>query len=61
MEKANKLISRQLTEFEAYFREAVKSKVPLLDRIMSYIVKRKGKAITPHVCVAECKAIGWRN
>ncbi len=47
MEKANKIISRQLTEFETYFREAVKSKVPLLDRIMAYIVKRKGKQLRP--------------
>ncbi len=47
MEKANKIISQELLEFEVYFREAVKSKVPLLDRIMSYIVKRKGKQLRP--------------
>lgn len=33
--------------FERKFREAMKSKVPLLDTIMTYIVKRKGKQIRP--------------
>ena len=47
MKKANQLISAELSEFERHFKEAVKSKVPLLDRIMQYIVKRKGKQLRP--------------
>jgi octaprenyl-diphosphate synthase len=47
MEKALKIISAELAEFEDHFRQAVKSKVPLLDRIMQYIVKRKGKQLRP--------------
>ncbi len=57
MEKANKIIGRQITEFEMYFKEAVKSKVPLLDRIMSYIVKRKGKQLRP-MFVLLCARLG---
>ena len=61
MEKANKIISRQLIEFEDYFREAVKSKVPLLDRIMSYIVKRKGKQLRPMFVLLSARLGGEIN
>lgn len=50
-------ISSELAEFENRFRHSMKSHVLLLDKIMSYIVKRKGKQIRPmfvfltaHVC-----------
>lgn len=36
-------IQEELKIFEARFKDSVKSKVPLLDTIMNYIVKRKGK------------------
>ncbi len=61
MEKANKIINAELTEFEAYFKEAVKSKVPLLDRIMSYIVKRKGKQLRPMFVLLSAKLGGEIN
>ena len=40
-------IQAEMEIFEVKFREFVKSKVFLLDKIMSYIVKRKGKQIRP--------------
>ena len=40
-------ISTELNLFESKFREAMKSSVPLLDTIMTYIVKRKGKQVRP--------------
>lgn len=40
-------ISREMTDFEKKFREFMKSKVLLLDKITSYIVKRKGKQMRP--------------
>lgn len=36
-----------MEEFEKKFREAMRSKVSLLDKIMHYIVKRKGKQMRP--------------
>lgn len=36
-----------LKTFESRFRQSMKSKVPLLDKITRYIVKRKGKQIRP--------------
>ena len=40
-------IDGPLKIFEARFRQSMKSKVPLLDKITRYIVKRKGKQIRP--------------
>lgn len=57
MEKALKIISGELAEFEHQFRGAVKSNVPLLDRIMHYIVKRKGKQLRP-MFVFLCARMG---
>src|SRR5690606_37658388 len=47
MEEIKHLISKELHDFESKFADEVKSHVPLLDRIMHYIVKRKGKQIRP--------------
>jgi octaprenyl-diphosphate synthase len=40
-------IDLEMTEFEKKFRASMKSNVVLLDKIMSYIVKRKGKQMRP--------------
>jgi len=40
-------VARDMELFEDKFRAAMRSRVPLLDRITHYIVKRKGKQIRP--------------
>jgi octaprenyl-diphosphate synthase len=40
-------ISGELETFEKQFRASMKTSVPLLDTIMNYIVRRKGKQIRP--------------
>lgn len=40
-------IASEMQEFEKKFRASMKSNVLLLDKIMSYIVKRKGKQMRP--------------
>lgn len=40
-------IRKEMELFEQKFRKAMQSSVPLLDRIMHYIVKRKGKQMRP--------------
>lgn len=50
MSKLNQIkapIDNELDLFETKFREAMRSTVPLLDTIMNYIIKRKGKQIRP--------------
>lgn len=61
MEKALKIISAELTEFEGHFRQSVKSNVPLLDRIMRYIVKRKGKQLRPMFVLLSARLGGEVN
>jgi octaprenyl-diphosphate synthase len=58
MKKAIQLIDQDLTKFEDYFKEAVKSNAPLLDRIMQYIVKRKGKQMRPMFVLLSAKLGG---
>lgn len=47
MQLAKKVISSELKYFDDFFTESLKSQVPLLDHIMAYIVKHKGKQIRP--------------
>lgn len=51
-----KSISFEMAEFEKKFRKSMKSNVMLLDKIMTYIVKRKGKQIRP-MFVFFCAAV----
>ena len=48
-------IDKHLDEFDRQFKASMKSSVPLLDIITRYIVKRKGKANTSHVCFLLCR------
>jgi octaprenyl-diphosphate synthase len=40
-------IAREMDEFELKFRSSMKTRIMLLDKIMNYIVKRKGKQMRP--------------
>jgi octaprenyl-diphosphate synthase len=61
MKLAQQVISAELTQFESRFRDAVKSRVALLDRIMQYIVKRKGKQMRPMFVLLSAKLGGEIN
>ncbi len=61
MKIATKTIYNELQNFELHFKEAVKSRVPLLDRIMQYIVKRKGKQLRPMFVLLSAKLGGEVN
>ncbi len=52
------LIKNELEIFEVRFKEAVHSQAPLLDRIMRYIVKRKGKQLRPMFVLLSAKLCG---
>ena len=61
MELAKKVISKELALFEVHFREAMKSRIALLDRIMQYIVRRKGKQLRPMFVLLSAKLGGDIN
>jgi octaprenyl-diphosphate synthase len=58
MQLPTHLISAELQTFEARFREAMRSNAPLLDRIMRYVVKRKGKQLRPMFVLLSAKLCG---
>lgn len=54
-------IAQELDLFEVKFKEAMKSNVPLLDTIMTYIVKRKGKQVRPMFVFLSAKLFSGIN
>ncbi len=61
METAKRIIAQELKIFESRFKASVKSNVPLLDRIMQYIVRRKGKQLRPMFVLLCAKMTGNIN
>ncbi len=61
MELVNKVIGTELSLFEKKFTESVKSTNPLLDRIMRFIIKRKGKQMRPMFVFLSAKIAGGIN
>jgi octaprenyl-diphosphate synthase len=55
------LIDKELKIFEEKFKDAAKSNVGMLDRIMRYIVKRKGKQLRPMFVFLSAKLCGEVN
>ena len=61
MKFAAKIIEAELKTFESRFSGAVKSDVPLLDTIMKYIIRRKGKQLRPMFVLLSAKLHGEVN
>ena len=55
------ILHEELDIFEREFKEAVRSQVPLLDRIMRFIVNRKGKQLRPMFVLLSAKLCGEVN
>ena len=61
MQFSKNLIEEELAIFEKKFAKAVKSETPLLDRIMKFIIKRKGKQLRPMFVFLSAKLHGTVN
>jgi octaprenyl-diphosphate synthase len=61
MDFINKIIGAELKLFEKKFADAVKSETLLLDTIMRYIIKRKGKQLRPMFVLLSAKLHGEIN
>ncbi|NDF97945.1 MAG: polyprenyl synthetase family protein [Chitinophagia bacterium] len=61
MKLPTSLVQKELDLFEVKFKEAVQSQAPLLDRIMRYVVKRKGKQLRPMFVMLAAKLCGEIN
>lgn len=58
MDNIKSFLAHELRAFEANFNQAVQSTVPLLDKIMKYIVKSKGKRVRPMLVLLSTKLFG---
>jgi octaprenyl-diphosphate synthase len=58
MKLAKKVIEEELKIFEEHFAQSMKSGKGLLDRIMSFIIKRKGKQMRPMFVFLAAKVAG---
>src|SRR5215469_680246 len=61
MTVSQSILHEELKIFEKKFKEAVSSQVPLLDRIMRFIVNRKGKQLRPMFVFLSAKLCGEVN
>lgn len=58
MNAARKVLEQELKIFEQKFSESVRSKNAMLDRIMKFIIKRKGKQMRPMFVFLAAKICG---
>ena len=61
MNFSTEIIAKELQIFESRFKASVESNVPLLDRIMKYVVKTKGKQLRPMFVLLSAKLTGEIN
>lgn len=54
-------VAEHMEVFEQKFKDAMKSSVPLFDKITTYIVKRKGKQIRPMFVFLSAQTVGQVN
>ena len=54
-------VQHHLEKFEGVFREAMRSKVPLVDLVIRYIVRQKGKRVRPLLVMLTADVCGGVN
>jgi len=58
LKEIKKPIAEEINAYQKVFKETIRSKVPLLDIIMKYILKTKGKEIRPVIVLYTAKMMG---
>lgn len=58
MESVKAEVAREMELFEKTFSESLKSNTPLLDRVMKYVIRRKGKQMRPLFVLLSAKLHG---
>jgi octaprenyl-diphosphate synthase len=54
-------ISKELKQFDSYFSEVMKTNVPILNFVIWYLLKRKGKQMRPMLVFLTAKLLGNPN
>ena len=58
LDKIKEPVKAELEDFEKYFKDSMKSSVPLLDKITYYIVQKKGKQVRPILVFLSARMFG---
>ncbi|MGM0530577.1 MAG: polyprenyl synthetase family protein [Bacteroidota bacterium] len=58
LDKIKSPIKKELDQFESYFRDSMKTSIPLLDIILNYLVRRKGKQMRPMFVFLSARLLG---
>ena len=58
LDKIKSPISEELDQFESYFKDSMKTQIPLLDIILNYLVRRKGKQMRPMFVFLSARLLG---
>ncbi|GAB4288359.1 MAG: polyprenyl synthetase family protein [Marinilabiliales bacterium] len=61
LSKIQQVISKEIKEFDIYFKELLKSNAPLLNIITRYVIRKKGKQIRPMFVFLTAKMLGEIN
>jgi len=61
LERIKSPIKEELNQFESYFRDSMKTSIPLLDIILNYLVRRKGKQMRPMFVFLSARLLGETN
>ncbi len=61
LNEIQKPIEKELKQFEVVFKAAMRSTVPLLDKVTQYIVKTKGKQMRPMFVLLSANICGMPN
>lgn len=56
--KIRKPVEKEMAQFEAYFAKTMRSEIPLLNIILNYILRRKGKQMRPLLVFLTAKLNG---
>ena len=51
-------IASELKRFETYFRDVMKTRVPLLNLVINYLLRRKGKQMRPILVFLVARLVG---
>ncbi|MSP64021.1 MAG: polyprenyl synthetase family protein [Ignavibacteria bacterium] len=54
-------INKELYYFSKYFKNSLKSSLPIVDTIIKYIIRQKGKQIRPTLVLLAAKSVGEIN
>jgi octaprenyl-diphosphate synthase len=58
LDKIKKPVEKEMAEFEAYFSRTMRSDIPLLNIIVNYVLRRKGKQMRPLLVFLTAKLNG---